>query len=63
MDRGDSKPIAFIDIVHDERVIRVSFPDVDSLIANVKKISLKCPSRVRIFQETFRTLLYTRSQS
>ncbi|XP_003742228.1 uncharacterized protein LOC100899883 [Galendromus occidentalis] len=32
--------------------IRVSFPEVDCLIANVKKVFLKAPSRVRVFRES-----------
>ncbi|XP_003741646.1 uncharacterized protein LOC100899549 [Galendromus occidentalis] len=31
--------------------IRVSFPEVDSLIANVKKVFVKAPSRVQVFRE------------
>ena len=33
--------------------IRVSFPDVDHLVANVKKFFVKAPFRVRVFRDLF----------
>lgn len=43
--------------------IRLEYHDVDVLIANVKKIFLKAPSRIKILKENIRTYRCLRNQS